>query len=397
MNRFFLILSMFGGILIPLVPSTFSIYEFPFLSSGLNSIYTLDEFIVSSTRNSGVSFADFLIGSITFIYGSLVIMKLYLSILEFSRLMNLTKQKQEVANNIYIHYTDSVTQPFSFLNIIVMPKFIANDLKSKEIIIAHECTHIRYKHYCDLLFLKILEILLPYHPCLHFFRKELLLIHEYQADEQAIKSSNQEEYYKLLIEFSQKSSMHATIVNSFYYSPIKSRIMMLFKKSSRLQYVNLGLVPFLFMACLYLNSHTNKSNSTLINHQISTDRNTMSPSYQIWDTELSIKNSSTQVSDSTIMPKFPGGDKALMEFLGNNIVYPANGKKNKIQGTSYIKFVVFEDGSIHNITIHKSLGKEFDQELRRIMKLMPDWIPASQAGKNAKAEFTLPVKFKLTD
>ncbi len=395
-NRCYLILSIFGGILIPLVPKGFFNHDFSLISSGINSIYTLDEFIVSSTRQSGGNLSDYMIGSIAFLYGVLVIKKSSQTIGEFFHFMELTRERQKAGKNVYIKYTDSVDQPFSFINTIVLPKFIVHDLRKKEIIIVHEYTHIKYKHHYDLMILKILEIFLPYHPCLHYFRNELVLIHEYQADEQAIRSSNEEEYSRLLIQFAQKSSMHATIVHSFYFSPIKSRIMMLFKKSSKIQYLYLALIPLLFASCTLLNQDADKD-ATSSNKIGQFDYEVGVPLPPIVKGDTTITNSNVTLGDSPFLPSFPGGEKELMEFLGRTIEYPRVGKKNGVQGTSYIKFEVYEDGSIHNKEILKSLGSEFDKELYRVVDLMPNWLPPTKDGKKVKTTYTLPVKFKLAD
>jgi len=46
------------------------------------------------------------------------------------------------------------------------------------------------------------------------------------------------------------------------------------------------------------------------------------------------------------MPVFPGGDKALMEFIYKNILYPKDAKEKNIQGRVITRFVVKADGSV---------------------------------------------------
>jgi protein TonB len=95
------------------------------------------------------------------------------------------------------------------------------------------------------------------------------------------------------------------------------------------------------------------------------------------------------------MPSFPGGDKALYEYLAKNIKYPAVAKDNGIEGKVYIKFVVNEDGSVSQAQVARGIGGGCDEEALRVVKDMPKWKPGKQRGKNVKVWYTLPVYFKL--
>jgi len=95
------------------------------------------------------------------------------------------------------------------------------------------------------------------------------------------------------------------------------------------------------------------------------------------------------------MPEFPGGDKALYQFLAKNIKYPAVAKDNGIEGKVYIKFVINEDGSVSQANVARGIGGGCDEEALRVVKDMPKWKPGKQRGKNVKVWYTLPVYFKL--
>ena len=95
------------------------------------------------------------------------------------------------------------------------------------------------------------------------------------------------------------------------------------------------------------------------------------------------------------MPTFPGGDKALYEYLAKNIKYPAVAKDNGIEGKVYIKFVVNEDGSVSQVQLARGIGGGCDEEAMRVVEGMPKWKPGKQRGKNVKVWYTLPVYFKL--
>ena len=94
-------------------------------------------------------------------------------------------------------------------------------------------------------------------------------------------------------------------------------------------------------------------------------------------------------------PSFPGGDAALMEYLNNNISYPAIAVDMKIQGKVSCSFVVGKDGSIQDVRVERSVDGSLDKEAVRVIKSMPRWIPGRQGGNAVKVKYYLPVTFRL--
>lgn len=95
------------------------------------------------------------------------------------------------------------------------------------------------------------------------------------------------------------------------------------------------------------------------------------------------------------MPTFPGGDAALMAYLGKAIKYPVIAEENGIQGRVICTFVVERDGSITDVKVAKSVDPSLDKEATRVIKSMPHWIPGKQNGSAVRVKFTLPVTFRL--
>ena len=94
-------------------------------------------------------------------------------------------------------------------------------------------------------------------------------------------------------------------------------------------------------------------------------------------------------------PSFPGGDAALMEYLNNNISYPAIAVDMNIQGKVTCSFVVGKDGSIQDVRVERSVDGSLDKEAVRVIKSMPRWIPGRQGGNAVKVKYYLPVSFRL--
>ena len=95
------------------------------------------------------------------------------------------------------------------------------------------------------------------------------------------------------------------------------------------------------------------------------------------------------------MPMFPGGQKALMEYLADNVRYPKEMEETCVQGRVIIKFVVEKDGSITDSKVVKSVHPALDEEALRVVKSMPKWIPGSQNGERVRVKYLIPVTFRL--
>ena len=95
------------------------------------------------------------------------------------------------------------------------------------------------------------------------------------------------------------------------------------------------------------------------------------------------------------MPEFPGGEKAMMDFVAKNVQYPKEAMEKEISGRVLVGFIVEKDGSISETEIVKGIGGGCDEEAVRVVKAMPKWKPGKQKGKPVRVHFMLPLTFKL--
>lgn len=95
------------------------------------------------------------------------------------------------------------------------------------------------------------------------------------------------------------------------------------------------------------------------------------------------------------MPEFPGGNSALLKFIGENLIYPVEAQNNNISGRVTLKFVVNPDGSVGRIEVLKSIDPLLDNEAIRVVKTLPKFKPGKQGGVPVSVWFMLPVVFKL--
>ena len=95
------------------------------------------------------------------------------------------------------------------------------------------------------------------------------------------------------------------------------------------------------------------------------------------------------------MPKFPGGDAALFEFLYKTIQYPAQAKDNGIHGKVILRFIVTSEGNVENVTVVRDVDPLLDNEAVRVMRLCPKWEPGKMKGKPVNIYYSVPISFAL--
>lgn len=91
-------------------------------------------------------------------------------------------------------------------------------------------------------------------------------------------------------------------------------------------------------------------------------------------------------------PYFIGGN--IFEWLNNHLRYPEKAMELGIQGRVIVSFVIEKDGSISNVTVAQTSGKELNDEAVRLVKLM-EWRPAKLNDKFVRSKYTVPINFRL--
>ena len=113
-----------------------------------------------------------------------------------------------------------------------------------------------------------------------------------------------------------------------------------------------------------------------------------------------VKSATTKAEDTLcvmcenfeIPPQFPGGDKALMEFLKKEVRQPDEAKD--VKGRVVIGLTVETSGELTHFKVARSVHPALDKEALRVAKMMPKWIPGSICGKLVAVKYNLVVAFK---
>jgi periplasmic protein TonB len=107
-------------------------------------------------------------------------------------------------------------------------------------------------------------------------------------------------------------------------------------------------------------------------------------------------NPEIPVDNADVQPEFPGGMNKLRTFLQNNLNNPKDMEEGEMVSVK-IKFVVGYDGKLKSFETIEDGGSEFNREVIRVLKKMPEWVPGKSNGRNVSVYYTIPVKFTAAD
>jgi TonB family protein len=291
-----------------------------------------------------------------------------------------------------------------------------------EEIIRHEQNHLKQNHFLDIIFIEIVKSFQWFNPVVYLFNRSLRSIHEYQADQYCLRSGMPVVNYQSLILSQVFNSGVFHLTNSFSNpSLIKKRMIMMTKKrTSVLANVKiLMVVPVTAIVFLVISAYREmpdtsakqiapgtiqgssllESNSELMPPPPPPPPSPISsnPSGDLQTSKAKSANGPDEVpySSPEEMPSFPGGEAALMNYIGKNIRYPESAKEKNIQGKVIVRFCVTSEGGISMISVKKSVSPELDAEGMRVVSTLPAFKPGKQGGKVVPVWYMVPISFKL--
>lgn len=97
------------------------------------------------------------------------------------------------------------------------------------------------------------------------------------------------------------------------------------------------------------------------------------------------------------MPQFPGGEKALMEYIAKNLTYPQEARDKGVEGRVFIGMVIEKDGSVNEVKVLRGIGGGCDEEAVRVIKALPKWKPGKMKGEPVRVSYLMPINFKLAE
>lgn len=303
------------------------------------------------------------------------------------------KEKHGDYTIVYIDREDIA--PFSWGRYIVMTK--QEDPVCSRMIEVHESAHIRAGHFFDLIISQLTCIFLWYNPVSWLTQTELKAVHEYEADENVLKSGCNAREYQLLLIKKAVGHRFPSLANSLNHSKLKKRITMMYsKKTSAARKTRvLALVPAAALGLVLL------SVPTLSEAMASASTANMSIS-SVGESKVTTNSAVEQpaadgnvVSKPDKMPEFMGGIDGLMTFLIKEVKYPEDAKAANIGGKVLVLFTITKDGAVSDVRVNDAVSPSLDAEAIRVVKATSGkWIPGEVNGEKVSVTYALPITFK---
>jgi hypothetical protein len=231
-NRYYLLTAVAISIIIPLLNIPVYFEAIPDNSSAFVQVLTVfssdtTQPIITTGGSAAVITSFFtrenIFKIVYAIVASVIFIRFLIAIFHIIKLI-----KNYVADridHIYFINTNEPGTPFSFFKWLFWNEKIDLNSEKGEQIFRHELFHIRQKHSLDIVFFEMLTVIFWINPFFHFFKKEIKAIHEFLADEFAIKENEEWNYAELLLMQVLKSPNH--LLNPFFHNQIKRRIAMI--------------------------------------------------------------------------------------------------------------------------------------------------------------------------
>ncbi|MEM9325735.1 MAG: TonB family protein [Bacteroidota bacterium] len=276
---------------------------------------------------------------------------------------------------LYIRRVQQIKGSFTFFNWIFLSAGISRNQEEYDAILRHEKAHVTFGHTYDLMLFELFKVFFWWLPTSWIIRKEIKKIHEYQADEYALRSYTVNQYSSILISSTLRSN-GLSLASSFHDGLILQRLSEMKRKTKNVSPWKPGaivaLVTGLFIAFACTEERVG----------------------QVEGTGGEERELFTVVEQ---LPDFEGGMSAFYSTVMSEIRYPKEARVKGVEGKLFAQFVVERDGSLSNIEVVKGLGAGIDEEAKRVLGAVSSFKPASQRGRTVRVRMVMPLTFKLQE
>lgn len=260
-------------------------------------------------------------------------------------------------------------ESFSFFKFI----HIRSDLRgeAREMVLNHEKIHAKKLHSLDLILMEVYHAFNWFNPIYFMMKKDLKRVHEFEVDE-VMYDQYKTDYMSFLLSYSLGTSSNIYLLTNQFYSEVKLKSRIKSMKNNKRRGWKLILIIPLLAGTTVLVSWTKSFSENRID---------------IVDQKIE--------DEFDVSPQFDGGDEAMAAYMGSVIEYPESARKDSIQGTVYVRFVVMTSGEIIDTEVMRGVNEEIDAIAVKAVNEMPNWIPGEKDGKIINARMVLPIQFKL--
>ncbi len=384
-NRIYLLITLLGALVIPLVqigvPQSLSnAIELPEI--------LMENSVAGTTVDPSRDFGSY------FIWGIYCFGVTCMSIRFGSALLKVYRTRKSgivsKIDGVSLIYSDGVKQPFSFGKMIFFNSAFAEEEEDRDAILQHELVHVKQRHSIDMILIEIIKAAFWFNPLIYILGREIKLVHEYAADSSALSnpSSSKKRYKKLLLSIATGTDSEHLLLNTFYSSFISKRILMINSKKTSPSKIKWFTPIPLFLLFFFVGPATS---------QISFGQTTD-------DLDNKGKVALKEVDKHPLMKGCENEEQAkdcsdmkLIQYIYTNIEYPEKAREKGTEGTVVVKFVISKTGKPGSFEVVRDPGHGLGDEALRVIKTIPDFIPAEVDNKQVAVEYFLPVRYKLED
>ncbi|MDX9848429.1 MAG: M56 family metallopeptidase [Tenuifilaceae bacterium] len=386
--RAFLVVGAAISVLTPwIIPQIQSAFTLPASQIGVDYIFNIPAVAFEGDIETHLSWQKVIIWLYLAISGFFLIRLGFQLVKIFLLIKQNAKHKKE---GMYIVEHGKEVSPFSFFNFcFINPSHIPAD--KLDGVIQHEREHFHKFHSADILIMEIIGVTQWFNPFYWMLRSAMVEVHEYQADNGAIRAQSDPNSYLDSIVSIAFYGVALPIGNNFNKSlTLKRLAMMNITKKTKGALLRLALALTVALPVVLA---------------ISCDSNKSEDEQQIKEEEVVIKleaKDSKEVFEGDIfvvvedMPQFQGeGLNKFREYISEKLIYPEIAKDNGIQGRVILSFVVEPNGTVSNVKILRGVDPSLDQEAVRVVESSPLWTPGTQKGEAVRVVFNIPIIFAL--
>lgn len=388
-------------------------------------VYTLPEIDILANKANPFSWIK-LIQLLYISIGGFLLLRI---IVQTLRLVFMAKKgNKSNIKGVQVIAMPSGSSPFSFFGWAYLntDDYSNSDLNE---ILEHERIHIQQLHSLDAILSELFCAAFWINPFSWMFKRLIRQNLEYLADRQVLKTGIASKNYQYhLLRLSHQNTLNR-FGNHFNITELKQRIVMMNTKKTSLLGLGKYLLSLPMLAFLIVSTYAWSEKHQLpetVNNlltgneqpllaavqtpQAAAQNSQTAPQIPQVPNTKAVSTSAASPANSTnnekntssptyeiadIMPEYTGGEKALIEYIRNNLKYPQSAVEQNIEGRVMVRFVIDENGDVKDATILRGFNTECENEALRVVQNMPKWKPGSLKGKNVSVYYTLPINYKL--
>lgn len=361
-NRFYLLFSVIVSLVLPLIKVSYFTIE-----TNKNLYLLLSRFNQNQSQTTNYDITIYQIFyTIIGVVSVALLIRLILGILKINSIKN--QFPNETIEGIKFYQTNLNNAPFSFFRNLFWKKSIEINSPVGQQILKHEMVHIEQKHSCDKLLMQLTKSIFWFNPVFYFINKEINLIHEYLADNKAVKKSDTRAFAQMLLE-SHFSGSVIPVTSPFLSSNLKKRLTMLTKNQTKYSYARkLFALPILFfMVFAYMVNAKNK---------------------EITETNKAIEIAVNEMKNDTIKPKASEFDSLSMSHQKQTQLYSEALKEDHLKMSALSAKMAEKSKALSALKKAKkedsSEYKALENDLENLSSQMQSIVDSDNYQKNLK-------------